>query len=415
MRELLHADESEEATGLRLTACIHALIQGERMGVSEEEIVAIFEEGRELARRGGDKRSLVLLLGTYARAQQLHGRPDEGLEKAQEALRLSEEIGDVPLRLAVLGTVPMVHFSLGRLAEGLALLERGIELAGDDVQRGDNPLVFNPLGTILMGRALTGGMLGRIPEARRDLDAAIALMRRIGDLPVLCAALSFYPSIADWAGDPSGTLEAARESLELAEARGSPLAIVMALQALGRAHILHESWADGAAALEQSLALMRKHDVGRVFESLTLAWLAEARTGQGNPEAALATGQEAVVLGRRLGTPTMEGAAHLAIARALLARGDAGDHQRIGDELDRAADLNDACGSRSFAPQVLVERAALARLCGDEKARERHLREAHRLFSEIGATGHAQPPGRGAGHRLMPDRRSDRTRFVRSA
>jgi hypothetical protein len=86
----------------------------------------------------------------------------------------------------------------------------------------------------------------------------------------------------------------------------------------------------------------------------------------------------------------MEGAARLAIARALLARGDAGDCQRIGEELDRAADLYDASGAASAAPPVLVERAALARLCGDEEARERHLREAHRLFSEVGATGHVR-------------------------
>jgi class 3 adenylate cyclase/tetratricopeptide (TPR) repeat protein len=390
VRELLHADESEEATGLRLTACIQAIVQGERMGVSEQEVVAILEEGRELARRRDDKRSLVLLLGAYARAQQLHGRIDGGLEKAEEALRLSEEVGDVALRVAVLGAVPMIHFSLGRLAEGLALLEQGIELAGDDVRRGSGQMVFNPLGTILMARALTRGLLGHIPEARRDLDEAISLMRRIGDLPVLCAALSCHPSVADWAGDPSGTLEAARESLELAEARGSPLAIVMALQALGRAHILHESWADGEAALERGVTLMRKHDVGRVFESLTLASLAEARIEQGDLEAALATAEQAAVLGRRLKTPTMEGTAHTAIARALLARGDAGARERIEDELDRAAALYDASGARSLAPAVLVERAALARLCGDEQARERHLREAHRLFNDVGATGHAQ-------------------------
>ena len=390
VRALLHADDSEGATGLRLTACIHALIQGERMGLGEQEIAAILEEGRELARRGGDKRSLVLLLGSYARAQHLRGRPDEGLQKAEEALRLSEEVGDVALRLAVLGSVPMVHFSLGRLAEGLALLEQGIELAGDDVRRGSDQLVFNPLGTMLMGRAMTGGLMGRIPEARRDLDEAISLMRRIGDLPVLCAALCFHATIADWAGDPSGALEAAREGLELAEARGSFLAIVMGLQGVGRAHLLHENWADGEAALERSLALMREHDVGRLFEPLTLAWLAETRIEQGDLDAALATAEEGVVLGRRRKTLTMEGAAHLAIARALLARGDAGLRERIGDELDRAAALYDATGARSAAPQVPVERAALARLCGDEKARERHLRQAHRLFSEVGATGHAQ-------------------------
>jgi hypothetical protein len=39
----------------------------------------------------------------------------------------------------------------------------------------------------------------------------------------------------------------------------------------------------------------------------------------------------------------------------------------------------------SYEPFLHVERAELARLSGDQVARERELREAHRLFLEIGA------------------------------
>ena len=41
-------------------------------------------------------------------------------------------------------------------------------------------------------------------------------------------------------------------------------------------------------------------------------------------------------------------------------------------------------------PQVHEERAELARLRGDDATRERELREAHRLYTEMGATGHAE-------------------------
>ena len=43
-----------------------------------------------------------------------------------------------------------------------------------------------------------------------------------------------------------------------------------------------------------------------------------------------------------------------------------------------------------YAPAVHVERAALAGLRGDEPERLCHLREAHRLYTEMGATGHAE-------------------------
>jgi hypothetical protein len=42
-------------------------------------------------------------------------------------------------------------------------------------------------------------------------------------------------------------------------------------------------------------------------------------------------------------------------------------------------------GTKSYKPFLHVERAELARLAGDEAARQRELREAHRLFTEIGA------------------------------
>jgi hypothetical protein len=42
-------------------------------------------------------------------------------------------------------------------------------------------------------------------------------------------------------------------------------------------------------------------------------------------------------------------------------------------------------GAKSYEPFLHVERAELARLVGDEAMRQRELREAHRLFTEIGA------------------------------
>jgi len=42
-------------------------------------------------------------------------------------------------------------------------------------------------------------------------------------------------------------------------------------------------------------------------------------------------------------------------------------------------------GAKSYEPFLHVERAELARLSGDEAIRQRELREAHRLFTEIGA------------------------------
>ena len=67
--------------------------------------------------------------------------------------------------------------------------------------------------------------------------------------------------------------------------------------------------------------------------------------------------------------------------------------------LARTLELARQTGAKAYEPLVHVELAELARQSGDQDGRERELREAHRLFSQIGASGHAE---RLAGELAMP-------------
>ncbi len=46
--------------------------------------------------------------------------------------------------------------------------------------------------------------------------------------------------------------------------------------------------------------------------------------------------------------------------------------------------------ARVYEPHVYELRAELAHLQGDADTHERELRKAHRLYTEMGATGHAE-------------------------
>ncbi len=86
--------------------------------------------------------------------------------------------------------------------------------------------------------------------------------------------------------------------------------------------------------------------------------------------------------------------------RALVWRGELNEPPTTATaepSLERAAECVEITGARSYLPQIAVERAKLARLEGDEAGRERHLREAHRLYTEIGATGYAERVARELG------------------
>jgi len=59
--------------------------------------------------------------------------------------------------------------------------------------------------------------------------------------------------------------------------------------------------------------------------------------------------------------------------------------REIEAALAEAAAWLEMSDAKSYEPFLQVERAELAQLTGDEATRECELREAHRLFTEIGA------------------------------
>jgi hypothetical protein len=63
---------------------------------------------------------------------------------------------------------------------------------------------------------------------------------------------------------------------------------------------------------------------------------------------------------------------------------------RVEADLRDAAAVIEATEARVFTPHVNIERAALARVLGDEATRQHELREAHRLFTAMGATARAE-------------------------
>jgi hypothetical protein len=82
--------------------------------------------------------------------------------------------------------------------------------------------------------------------------------------------------------------------------------------------------------------------------------------------------------------------AQLALARVLRAVEGADASTDIAAALDRALTLVQSTAARSYEPQISVERARLAALQSDASGAQQWLREAHRLFTEMGASGHAE-------------------------
>ena len=129
-------------------------------------------------------------------------------------------------------------------------------------------------------------------------------------------------------------------------------------------------------------------------EPHVLATLAEAYLGSGEQHLARETAEEAISLAHQRGVLAVALRAHLALARVRLQTEGAQAATAIATTLAWAATLVEQTGAKSQEPFIHVELAELARLTGDEATRQRELREAHRLFTEMGATTRAEQVAR---------------------
>jgi tetratricopeptide (TPR) repeat protein len=381
--------ESAETMTLGLTARIWTLRLAWRLGGTEEQAAAIFAEGKALAERAEDPRSLAMLTVAYAAIRGLTGHVEDWAELGSEALRLAEQTGDRGLQLAVRPPPTYALFMLGRLREALATIERGLELAAGDARLGADTLFVSPYAWSVMTRSFLLAYLGRLTEAAEGLDTAMQIASDQGDVEVLGYAHANRAWLARQTGEFESALGHAGQAVDIAERMGNAYARTQAYSCLALAHLSHEEWDEAVWAGEQSLAISRERRTGVQFEPWTLATLAEAYLARGDGSRARATAEQAAGLARERQIKVLEPITLLSLARVLLASEGAGATAEVKAALTRALALANEMEARSEEPLVHVELAKLARVTGDDARRERELREAQRLFEEIGADRYA--------------------------
>jgi hypothetical protein len=226
-----------------------------------------------------------------------------------------------------------------------------------------------------------------LEEGRREIAELIELAGAHDE--TYRNALACASELAWLAGDRASLLSHAQRQLEVAERLGGASGRGAARAWLGAAHVLRGEWPEAIDVLDQGLAIARQG--ARQHEGYALTHLALARLGSGDVTRSREAALEAVALTSKRGHRLWESHARIALARVLMQSDDGrAARSAIEAELDRAEALIQETGARALAPLVLEERARLARLLGDEPGFERELREAHRLFAELDATGHEE-------------------------
>jgi adenylate cyclase len=389
--------ETDETIAQKLVAIPQSLNLSNRLGSSEEWARALFVEGKQLAERVGDLRALAGLSYAYGVLKVNAGELEDGRHHVAEAAGLAERIGDEGWTLALRMGLCFAGSALGRLEEVLQLAERALAKPPENLRLGARIVGFSPFLSILLHKASALTWMGRLREAQPILDRALDLARDDAEIEMRRSSHGQYSEWALLAGDARLAAGHVRHAVDLAERLGSARSREYAYRALGALKLLEGRWHEAAEALEGVLALAREKRTALQQEASWLADLAEAYLGLGDVGRARATAGEAVTVGRGRRARLDECRAHLALARVLLRAEGAAASGEIEAALHAACALVEGTGARVLEPFILLERAELARLTGDEPARRRALREAQRLFTEVGAPLRAEQVARALG------------------
>ncbi|MGH7898987.1 MAG: ATP-binding protein, partial [Candidatus Binatia bacterium] len=368
-----------------------------RLGDHANDVDRLYAEGKQLVDRIADKRAQALLEGAYAAALSSGGVAARALEHSLEAKRLAEEAGDPEVRLSLWVPIIYAHEVAGRLREALAFVEEALAHPPEDPRLGVGILGFSPYIWLVYFRAMFLMSFGRLEEAGAQLDRAAELAREHGEQEVLGLTYGCYSILAHSIGDPEIARRHSRVAVEIAEKIGSPLSRALAYNGLGIAHLMDREWRESIAAHERSLAIARENRTAVWAEGYTLANLAEAHLGLGNGDLALEFAENAVARTRVNEVKAVEGYAQLSLARVLLRTRGRAAKPEIESALEAVGRVAERTGEVRYLPLVLLERAEIAALEGDPALAERARREAHRLFTEMGATGFADDLARTLG------------------
>jgi class 3 adenylate cyclase/tetratricopeptide (TPR) repeat protein len=399
VRELADAQpESEETTALGLRARISSLNYGWRLGISHEETETLFNQAEQIASQAGDVRSRAILLASYAIVKGLSdGDLREYVRLARQAMALAEESGDPALYVGL--ATPFALFLVGEYREGVAICDRAIELADGDPTLGAGILYGCPYAFYCAFKGFLLAELGELEEGRRLIERGRKIAREQGDVEVVGWSHMYSAWMAYFAGEPEAALGHAQQALEIAERIGGSFSRAAAWFFLGAAERMRGEWRRAIEAIKRAQAIALEGRTAVEGEGWRLALLGESSLGLGDPERARALVQEGLEFARARGHVPGKMLASLSLARVLLGSAGTAARAQIEAVLARALELAREKGAKAYEPLVHVELAELARQSGDEEGRERELREAHRLFSEIGASGHAE---RLAGELAMP-------------
>ena len=183
VRELTDSVPDEDGSaGLGLVARIFSLQYAWRLGTSHEEAEKTFKEAEAMAAKAGDVASRAILLALYGGIRGTNdGDAQEAARLSRQAVAIAEESADATVYMS-LGAASYSFFRIGEYHESIRMLDRALELAGDDTDVAAGVGVGCPYAYCLIFKGGAMINLGELAAAREIIHRGMALAREKGDI-----------------------------------------------------------------------------------------------------------------------------------------------------------------------------------------------------------------------------------------
>jgi tetratricopeptide (TPR) repeat protein len=369
-------------TSTRLTVRAHLLAFNPLAAFGEiERLLEISREGESLARGLGDKRQLASAEIALAHVLWLANKHETGLQSAEEAIRLANELDDFDLRLVARFARANLLHGKGALREASEVFTQIIDsVPGDlEMRRFGWPGIASVMARGALTRLLVS--LGEFEKARQTISRAMEQIRLIQDPYSLAYAYmgqGLYQSAI-------GKVATAIESFEAAYRVTRHADSIMQ----GLIAYLGAAYAQGGRPTDALALLLEAEQNARYGRGNVHNWahhymaVAQAHLAMN----ALPLAQAAISRAEEIAEGT-QGLALLAAALQIHGKIAASDPAATADSIcaiyQRAIDIARPCGMRPLIAQSLAGMAQACEAVGDVAAAADYDDQARQLFDEMG-------------------------------
>jgi adenylate cyclase len=377
--------QSVEIERMGIEACRGLLNLGWRLGKSSE-FDEIFDEGRKLAKRSGDRRSEAILHNLYGNVLGTGGDIKTYQEFATEASRIADDLGDLGARRGLDAELATVNWWAGDFAASLSLVSYWLD-EETEPDAGDDLLGVSVQMQLHWVHSQISTEMGRFDEARQSIALSDAAGKAHGTPEMDCWSDVWRSPIEFRAGSKREALATALQAVEQATSIGTPLLVTWANIFAGMAHVAIGEWDKAVAFEQEALSVSENGRVAFGYAVWAHSWMAEALLGLGDIVGARQSVDQALSMARQSGSRLFLMDALLAYSRVRIREG--AEDLEIDRVINEVSSLVDQSGGRCRVGIIAELRAELAKSRGDNSSSADHLHEAYRLHVEMGAEGHA--------------------------